>query len=99
MASDDRAVRRLESGLHLLRRAREDPSCVFKSSVLRVLLVAMDLTEWCKPQASRAVRIPGSSLLPLIIITLSQVFPGPLVRLEKVSSISINSKRPTKLGV
>lgn len=58
----------------------------------------MELTEWCVLQASRAGRIPRSPLLPLITIALSQVFTAPLVRLEKASSISVRSKRPTKLG-
>lgn len=71
---------------------------MFKGSVFRVLLIAMELTEWCELQPSRAVRIPRSPLLSLIMIALSQGFAAPLVRLEKISSISIRSKRPTKLG-
>lgn len=58
----------------------------------------MELIEWCELQPSRVVRIPWSPLLSLIMIALSQGFAAPLVRLEKASSISVRSKRPTKLG-
>lgn len=72
---------------------------MFKSLVLRVLLVALELTEWCKLQVSRAVGVRGLEvLLPLSMVTLSQVFLDPLARLGEVASISTRSKRPTKLG-
>lgn len=71
---------------------------MFKTLVLRVLLVAVELTEWSRLQVSRVVGVLGPSLLPLSIATHPQVFPDPLARLGEVSNISTRSKSPTELG-